>query len=224
MVLRLFWLGVIEATRPELCPSFFQVDLAPTILGFLCPDDAPSPLDPETLGSLHRDNALHLAPPTLDSPRRGDTSSPSTPEILGVLSDNTSPPMIPEIRRVLGRDYTSPHLAPEFLGALDRGDTPHPPLFPAYISHHPDRPPPTLPFPVPSILANTHSATPAHSMSLTVQLARTTTNHQNIAPSMPGFNPLPSGVTMQRGLRPLARSWSCRAYTSVLYNVRVNKA
>lgn len=33
MVFRLFWLGIIEATRPELCPSFFQVDLAPAILG-----------------------------------------------------------------------------------------------------------------------------------------------------------------------------------------------
>ena len=36
MVLRLFWLGVIEAKRPELSPRFFQVDLAPPILRFLC--------------------------------------------------------------------------------------------------------------------------------------------------------------------------------------------
>ena len=35
MVLRLFWLGVIEAKRPELSPRFFQVDLAPPILRFL---------------------------------------------------------------------------------------------------------------------------------------------------------------------------------------------
>jgi hypothetical protein len=34
-MLRLFWLGVIEAKRPELCPLFFQVDLAPSILRFL---------------------------------------------------------------------------------------------------------------------------------------------------------------------------------------------
>ncbi len=36
MMLRLFWLGVIEATRPELSPRFFQVDLALSILGSLC--------------------------------------------------------------------------------------------------------------------------------------------------------------------------------------------
>ena len=35
MALRLFWLGVIEAKRPESCPLFFQVDLAPPILRFL---------------------------------------------------------------------------------------------------------------------------------------------------------------------------------------------
>jgi len=35
-MLRLFWLGVIEAKRPELSPRFFQVDLAPPILRFLC--------------------------------------------------------------------------------------------------------------------------------------------------------------------------------------------
>ena len=35
MTLSLFWLGVIEATRPESCPLFFQVDLAPPILRFL---------------------------------------------------------------------------------------------------------------------------------------------------------------------------------------------
>lgn len=35
MALRLFWLGVIEATRPGSCPLFFQVDLAPPILRFL---------------------------------------------------------------------------------------------------------------------------------------------------------------------------------------------
>jgi hypothetical protein len=32
VVPRLFWLAVIEATSPELCPCFFQVDLAPAIL------------------------------------------------------------------------------------------------------------------------------------------------------------------------------------------------
>ena len=38
-MLRLFWLGVIEAKRPELSPRFFEVDLAPSILGFLCRSD-----------------------------------------------------------------------------------------------------------------------------------------------------------------------------------------
>ena len=36
MMLRLFWLGVIEAKRPELSPGFFEVDLAPSILRLLC--------------------------------------------------------------------------------------------------------------------------------------------------------------------------------------------
>ena len=36
MLLRLFWLGVIEAKRPEISPVFFEVDLAPPILRFLC--------------------------------------------------------------------------------------------------------------------------------------------------------------------------------------------
>jgi hypothetical protein len=39
MLVRSYWLGVIEATRPELCPAFFEVDLAPCILRFLCRDD-----------------------------------------------------------------------------------------------------------------------------------------------------------------------------------------
>jgi hypothetical protein len=36
MMLRLFWLGVIEAKRPGLSPRFFEDDLAPPILSFLC--------------------------------------------------------------------------------------------------------------------------------------------------------------------------------------------
>jgi hypothetical protein len=44
MVFRLFWLGVIEATRPELCPSFFQDDLAPAILRILRRDNTHRPL------------------------------------------------------------------------------------------------------------------------------------------------------------------------------------
>jgi len=36
--------GVIEATSPELCPCFFQVDLAPAILRFLPRDRTPPPL------------------------------------------------------------------------------------------------------------------------------------------------------------------------------------
>ena len=43
-VFRFFWLGVIEATRPELCPSFFQVDLAPAILRILRCDTTLRPL------------------------------------------------------------------------------------------------------------------------------------------------------------------------------------
>ncbi|KAF8473096.1 hypothetical protein DFH94DRAFT_150887 [Russula ochroleuca] len=34
-----FWLGVIESKRPELCPQFFEVDLAPCVLKFLRRDD-----------------------------------------------------------------------------------------------------------------------------------------------------------------------------------------
>ncbi|KAF8489786.1 hypothetical protein F5888DRAFT_1150091 [Russula emetica] len=192
MVLRLFWLGVIEATRPELCPSFFEVDLAHAILGFLGRDDTPSPLDPATLGSL----------------RRGDTSSPLAPEILGVLSDDTPPPLIPEIPVVPGHHDTSPPLAPEILRALRRGDAPHPPPFPAHFSHHPAYPPPTQSFPVPSIPANTHLATPSRPISPTVQLSGTTPDHQNIAPVMPGFKPLPSRFAIQKGPRPFDRSWS----------------
>ena len=36
VMLRLYWLSVIETTRPELSPRFFQADLAPPILKFLC--------------------------------------------------------------------------------------------------------------------------------------------------------------------------------------------
>lgn len=35
MLVRSVWLGVIEAKRPELCPRFFEIDLAPSILRFL---------------------------------------------------------------------------------------------------------------------------------------------------------------------------------------------
>jgi hypothetical protein len=35
MLARSFWLGVIETSRPELSPRFFEVDLAPRILKFL---------------------------------------------------------------------------------------------------------------------------------------------------------------------------------------------
>ena len=34
-LIRSFWLAVIETTRPELCPRFFEIDLAPCILGFI---------------------------------------------------------------------------------------------------------------------------------------------------------------------------------------------
>ena len=33
--IRSFWLAVIETTRPELCPRFFELDLAPFILRFI---------------------------------------------------------------------------------------------------------------------------------------------------------------------------------------------
>jgi hypothetical protein len=39
MLVRSVWLGVLEAKRPELCPGFFEVDLAPFILNFVCRHD-----------------------------------------------------------------------------------------------------------------------------------------------------------------------------------------
>lgn len=39
MFIRSVWLAVIEAKRPELCPGFFEVDLAPFILKFVCRHD-----------------------------------------------------------------------------------------------------------------------------------------------------------------------------------------
>jgi hypothetical protein len=285
MVRRFFWLGVIEATRPELCPSFFQVDLAPAILGFLNCDDTPSPLDPSTLGSLRHDNTLPLVPSTLGSPRHGDTlplaplnlgssrrgdtlplapstlgslrrgdtlplapltlgssrrgdTLPLTPPTLGSLrrSDalplapptfgspchgDTSSPLTPEIPGdlvygVLGCDDPSPRLAPETLGGLR--DIPPYPGFPAYISRQPARPPPTLSFPVPSMLVNTRPATSARPMSSSVQLAGTTPNRQNITAAMPSSNLLPSSLALQGGgPQPFTQSQShYRAYTSVL--------
>ena len=35
MSVRSYWLENIKAKRPELCPAFFEVDLAPCILNFL---------------------------------------------------------------------------------------------------------------------------------------------------------------------------------------------
>ena len=35
MVLRLFLLGLIKASRPDMAPRFFQTNLAPFILGIL---------------------------------------------------------------------------------------------------------------------------------------------------------------------------------------------
>ena len=39
MLVRSVWLGVLEAKRPELCPVFFEVDLAPFILNFMSRHD-----------------------------------------------------------------------------------------------------------------------------------------------------------------------------------------
>jgi hypothetical protein len=36
LTLRLYYLGLFQDKRPEICPSFFQVDLAPPILKFVC--------------------------------------------------------------------------------------------------------------------------------------------------------------------------------------------
>ena len=119
MLLRLLWLGVIEATRPESCPSFFQVDLASAILlasRLRHRNTDTSPLDPETQ----------------EIPRRGDTS-PLAPEILGVLSNDNYPPLIPGIPGVLDRDNTSPPLYSATLGSLRHDNT------------LPLAPPPTLP-------------------------------------------------------------------------------
>jgi hypothetical protein len=38
MLVRSFWLGVARSKRPELYPNFFEVDLVPCILEFLCRD------------------------------------------------------------------------------------------------------------------------------------------------------------------------------------------
>jgi len=155
VVLRLFWLGVIEATRPELSPSFFQIDLAPAILRFMGCDEIPSPLDPPTLGSLHRDgdNTVRLVPPTLgsESLHRGDSSPPLAPGFLGVLSDDTFPPLIPEVSGVLGRGGTSPPLAPEILRASRHGDT-SPPLAPEILGGLSDDTSPPLISEVPGVL------------------------------------------------------------------------
>ena len=37
VLVRSYWLGLIEDKRPELCPGFFEVDLAPRILRRLRP-------------------------------------------------------------------------------------------------------------------------------------------------------------------------------------------
>jgi len=34
-VLRLYYVGLLQDKRPEICPLFFQVDWAPSILGFI---------------------------------------------------------------------------------------------------------------------------------------------------------------------------------------------
>ena len=38
-LVRLFWLGEIKEKRPDLCPCFFEVDLAPFLLKFLRRDN-----------------------------------------------------------------------------------------------------------------------------------------------------------------------------------------
>ena len=77
IVFRLFWLGVIEATYPALCPSFFEVDLAPAILRFLF-RDGPLPSDPEALGSLRLDDNPPLAPLNVNHGVSGHDDTPST--------------------------------------------------------------------------------------------------------------------------------------------------
>ncbi len=39
MIVRLYWLGVIEAERGANYPHFFKVDLTPPIWRFLCSDE-----------------------------------------------------------------------------------------------------------------------------------------------------------------------------------------
>jgi hypothetical protein len=227
----LFWLGVIEGTRPGLCPGFFQDDLAPTILGFLGCNDTPSSLNPATLRSLRHDNTVPLAPPA-PGPlrRRGDTPSALAPEILGVLSNDTFPPLIPGIPRVLDHDDSgaSPPLGPATQGSLRRGDTS--PLAPEIPGDSSDDAFPPL---APEILgALRRGDTPAFSgiyvpsssnssgpMLPMAQLAGTTPDHENIAPATPGFKPLPRNPRS-----PFPQTWSYRAYTSVLYSSRVNNA
>jgi hypothetical protein len=94
MVLRLFWLGVIEATRPELCPSFFQVDLAPTILRSMDRDGTSRPLS----GSVSH----HPTSPI-----------PSTPIPAGYPSTNSRDPPSPVTQHAVTRPVpVHPNTAP----------------------------------------------------------------------------------------------------------------
>jgi hypothetical protein len=179
-----------------------SIPLIPGIPGVPNRDDT-SPLDPATVGSLQRDNTLSLAPLDLGSLSRRDFASPFAPENLRFYSGHPSPPLVPEIPEVLGRDDTSPPLIPEISGGLRRGDTP---TFSGIYN---------LP-------SSRNSSGP---MSPTVRLAGTTPNHQNINQAMPGFKPLPSRYAYaMRGPAPSPQSWRHRAYSSVLYNIRVNNA
>jgi hypothetical protein len=36
LTLRLYYLGLFQDSRPDICPNFFQLDLAPPILKFVC--------------------------------------------------------------------------------------------------------------------------------------------------------------------------------------------
>lgn len=90
-VFRLFWLGVIEATRPELCPSFFQEDLAPAILRILRRDSTPR--------HLPRSDSRHPTFPVTSIPERSCTDSraplsPATQRAVTMplpLQPNTTP-------------------------------------------------------------------------------------------------------------------------------------
>jgi hypothetical protein len=96
-IFRFFWLGVIEATRPELCPSFFRVDLAPAILRILRCDNTHLPVFVSYHPTFHIFSITERSPTDSRDPlslvtRRAVTRSEPVPNTT--LSVPTSHPSI----------------------------------------------------------------------------------------------------------------------------------